>query len=198
MDERYKEALDLFAAWLQEAQDTPSIVEPTAMSLASVAEGGLPNVRMVLLKGFDPHGFVFYTNLRSDKGQELTANPRAALCFFWAPLERQVRVRGDVEPVSPQASDAYFASRPRGSQIGAWASLQSQDLPDRQILLDRIAHHEDLYRDRPVERPPHWGGLRLVPWSIEFWQGQPSRLHERTLYTRQDPSLAWTRRALYP
>ncbi len=174
--------------------------EANAMTLATVDEEGNPSARVVLLKSFDERGFVFHTNRTSRKGRELEGRPVAALCFHWPKGEQQVRIEGPTTRLGDEESDDYFASRPRGSQIGAWASLQSQDLPSREHLLERIGEIEARFRDQPVPRPPHWGGFRLLPHTIELWQGRPSRLHERRLFTRSlDPAPGpWSMRWLYP
>lgn len=175
------------------------IPEPTALALATAGPDGRPSVRMVLLKGFDEGGFVFYTNLESRKARELEATPFAALCFHWQPMEVQVRVEGAVQAVTPEEADAYFASRPRGSQLGAWASLQSARLPSREELEERVRETEERFQGQEVPRPAHWSGFRVVPDRIEFWQGRPSRLHERDVYTL-DPSApgGWRIGQLYP
>ncbi len=159
------------------SQDAPT--DPTAMTLATADASGAPSARMVLLKGVDARGFTFFTNYDSRKGRELAANPRAALCWHWAWLEMQVRAEGAIERLGADESDAYFATRPRGSQLGAWASYQSQPLDSRFALLRRVIATEARYLGRPIPRPPHWGGFLLRPHAIEFWQGKKSRLHER-------------------
>jgi pyridoxamine 5'-phosphate oxidase len=189
--------LERFSAWYAEA--VKAIPEdPNAMVLSTVGPTGRPSARVVLLKGFDARGFVFYTNLESRKGQELAAHPAACLTFHFRPLGRQVRVEGSVQPVSQSEADAYFATRPRGSQVGAWASDQSAPLPSRSVLERRFAEVEAHYRGKPIPRPPHWSGFRLVPERIEFWVGRENRLHEREVFARQGPDAPWTEVSLYP
>ncbi len=166
------------------------------MSLATVGDDGQPSNRIVLLKTFDEQGFVFYTNYEGRKGRELLANPRAALCFHWPPLDTQIRIEGTTECVSSGEADTYFATRPRGSQIGAWVSLQSQLLEHHDDLDRRLAHFEQLFAGQEVPRPPHWSGFRIVPHHIEFWRGRPNRLHDRHLYVRIADG--WRVETLYP
>jgi len=170
--------------------------EPTAMMLSTVNEHSRPVSRVVLLKSWDANGFVFYTNTQSRKGRHLAANPSASLLFWWRENEQQVLIEGRAERVSDEEADTYFASRPRGSQIGAWASMQSSELDDRQTLLDRVARLEDEYRDSEIPRPPHWTGFRVEPEQVEFWYGREFRLHERVLFTAGEDG--WKRMLLYP
>ena len=183
MTDHYSEILRRFGTLFEQAKAT-DLAEPTAMTLATVGADGRPAARTVLLKGFDDHGFVFYTNTRSRKGRELRDRPRAALCFYWQPLREQVQVEGAVEGVTAQEADEYWVTRPRESQIGAWASHQSEPLADRQELLDRVAEVEQRFADGAVPRPPHWSGYRLVPERVEFWTAGEFRLHHRTLYEK--------------
>lgn len=187
-----------FTALLEEAKrvDRARLAEPTAFALATATAAGAPSVRMLLLKGADERGFVFYTNLESRKGRELIVNPRASMCFHWQPLEVQVRVEGLVQLVEDAEANEYFASRPRGSQLGAWASLQSQPIPEPGALEARLAEVEARHAGGPVPRPPHWSGFRLVPERIEFWRNRENRLHERHRYTREREG--WRTETLYP
>jgi len=186
-----------FAAWLAEAgKSEPN--DPNAMALATADTDGLPNVRMVLLKGHDDRGFVFYTNFESQKGIELLANQQAAAVFHWKSLRRQVRIRGPVSIVTEAEADAYFESRPRDSRIGAWASQQSRPLEGRFALEAAVAKYAAKHAIGTVPRPPHWSGFRIAPRYIEFWTDKPFRLHERLVYRRKDETAPWTTEMLYP
>jgi pyridoxamine 5'-phosphate oxidase len=197
-DEPTPDPIARFAALLEEARRVggDQLPEPTAFALASVGIDGRPSVRMVLLKGAGDDGFVFYTNLRSRKGRELLARPSAAMCFHWQMLDRQVRVEGPVERVSDEEADAYFATRPRGSQLGAWASRQSEPMGEPDELDRRLAEFDARFAGGPVPRPPYWSGFRLLPSSVEFWIGQPNRLHIRHFYSRDGDG--WRIETLYP
>jgi pyridoxamine 5'-phosphate oxidase len=193
-----QDPIALFKKLLAEAQSMSRerLPEPTAFALATASDSGQPSIRMLLLKDVDDAGFVFYTNLESRKARELAANRRAAMNFHWSPMERQVRIEGRVSPVTAADADAYFASRPRGSQIGAWASRQSRPLERASDLDARVVEFEKKYEGHPVPRPPFWSGFRLEPASIEFWKGKPSRLHERHLFVREGDG--WRVQLLYP
>ncbi|MFN0262712.1 pyridoxamine 5'-phosphate oxidase [Tepidamorphus sp. 3E244] len=186
-----------FAEWFAEAQKSEPN-DPNAMALSTVDPDGLPNVRMVLLKGWDADGFVFYTNLESAKGDELAAAPKAAFVMHWKSLRRQVRVRGNVTPVSPQEADEYFASRPRGSRIGAWASSQSRPLESRFALEKSVAEWTAKFNVGEIDRPPHWSGFRIEPVEIEFWRDKPFRLHDRVKFSRKASGQPWSATRLYP
>jgi pyridoxamine 5'-phosphate oxidase len=187
----------LFAAWLEQATASEPR-DPTAMTLATVDGDGMPNARMVLLKGADERGFVFYTNKGSQKGRELDASAKAALVFHWKSLNKQVRIRGTVEPVSEAEADTYFASRPKQAQIGAWASQQSQPLESRLAFEKAVALYGAKYATGSVPRPPYWSGYRIVPLLIEFWQDRPFRLHDRVEFARDAPGAPWRKPRLYP
>jgi pyridoxamine 5'-phosphate oxidase len=192
----------LFESWLAEAAASEPN-DPNGMALATVDAAGLPNVRMVLLKGVDgpqhpARGFVFYTNLESAKGRELAASPRAALLFHWKSLRRQVRARGPVTPVTPEEADQYFATRPRLSRIGAWASDQSRPLESRFALEKKVAEYTAKFGIGDIPRPPHWSGFRLTPVEIELWRDRPFRLHDRVVFRRAEAAQPWTKTRLYP
>ncbi len=189
--------LALFGEWMKDAEAfEPN--DPNGMALATVDADGLPNVRMVLLKGFDDTGFVFYTNYESEKGREILGAMKAALCFHWKSLRRQVRVRGLVDKVSDAEADLYFASRARDSRIGAWASRQSRPLESRFALEAAVAKYAAKYAIGEVPRPPYWSGFRIRPLSIEFWHDRPFRLHDRVLFRREVPDAPWQKARLYP
>jgi len=192
-----EEPFALFEAWLNEAtKSEPN--DPNAMALATVDPDGLPDVRMVLMKGFDSDGFVFYSHIASQKGLELAANPKAALLFHWKSLRRQVRIRGNVTPVTDAEADAYFATRPKQAQIGAWASKQSQPLESRFAFEQAIAKIAARYVISEVPRPPGWSGWRITPLRIEFWHDRPFRLHDRIEFRRDAPGLPWSKTRMYP
>jgi len=189
------EPFRLFAAWLEDATASEPN-DPNAVALATVDEEGLPDVRMVLLKGFDEAGFVFYTNFESAKGKEILSGMKAAMCFHWKSLRRQIRIRGPVEIVTDAEADAYYATRPRGSRIGAWASKQSRPLESRFALEKAVAEYTARYALGEIPRPAHWSGFRIMPKTIEFWHDRPFRLHDRVVFTRA--SSGWEKTRLYP
>ena len=191
-----KDPIEQFASWFQEVLEA-QLNEPNAMTLATISPDGFPSARIVLLKHFDAAGFVFYTNYDSTKGQHLQQNLRAALVFWWAELERQVRIEGKVEKMTERDSDRYFNSRPRNSQLGAWVSAQSEVIPNREILEQQFTQLQQEYANKDIPRPPHWGGFRVIPATIEFWQGRPSRLHDRLRYRLLEDG-TWLRERLSP
>lgn len=191
------EPFALFEEWLADATKTEPN-DPNAVALATVDAAGLPDVRMVLLKGFDSQGFVFYTNFESRKGEEILGSMKAAMCFHWKSLRRQVRVRGPVEIVSKEEADAYYATRPRGSRIGAWASKQSRPLESRFALEKAVAEFTARYAIGEIPRPDYWSGFRIRPTSIEFWHDRPFRLHDRVHFSRETPQGDWNKTRLYP
>lgn len=178
--------LTQFQRWYEEAV-AANVIEPNAMTLATATRDGIPSARTILLKGFDERGFTFYTNYESQKGKELAGNPNAALVFYWATFERQIRITGVINKISPEESEAYFKSRPMGARLGAWVSLQSQVIPNREVLEERLTELMNEFADTEnVPMPPYWGGYCLAPNTIEFWQGRINRLHDRFRYTRQE------------
>ena len=187
----------LFGSWLAEAKKTEAD-DANAMALTTVGTRGLPDVRMMLLNSYSADGLVFFSHLDSAKGAELASTPKAAAVFYWKSLRRQVRLRGPVERVEDARADSYFASRPRASQLAAWASRQSRPLQDRATLINAISELEFRYESRDLPRPPHWGGYRIVPLHMEFWINQPSRLHERLLFERTSSRAAWSKSQLFP
>ncbi len=187
--------IELFISWFMLArQHEPN--DANAMSLATVDTTGVPNVRIVLLKDVSARGFSFYSNAESAKGQELSSHPQAAMCFFWKSIRRQVRIRGPVSVLGPEESDAYFAERARGSQIGAWASFQSRPLENREILQRRVEDYEEIYKNRKVPRPENWHGWNVHPQTIEFWVNRPYRLHDRLVF--EESAEGWSQKRLYP
>jgi len=187
--------VEQFRRWFEQAVSA-QLPEPNAMTLATCTPDGRPSARIVLLKGYNGNGFTFFTSYEGRKAKELDSNPRAALVFYWPELERQIRIEGTIERTSSEESDAYFATRPRNSQLGAWASSQSSVVASREVLERRWAELQARYANQPVPRPPHWGGYRLIPTVFEFWQGRPSRLHDRLRY-RRSPT-GWVRERLSP
>ena len=193
----HHDPVEQFATWFSTAVNS-ALPDANAISLATATPDGRPSVRVVLLKSFDQRGFVFFTNYQSSKGRELEANPEAAFVVYWVQLERQIRVAGRVEKTSREESEAYFHSRPRGSQLGAWVSRQSEVIDSRRILDGRLAEMTERYSGHEIGLPPHWGGYRIVPAAIEFWQGRANRLHDRFCYTRQKDGSRWTIERLAP
>jgi pyridoxamine 5'-phosphate oxidase len=194
---QHQNPLNFFQNWYNQACASEA-EDPNAMSLATVDAHGMPSVRIVLMKHYDEQGLVFHTNLESQKGRDLMANAHAALCFHWKSLKRSVRLQGDVHVISTPEADAYFASRPRASQIGAWASLQSRPLQNRTELEARVRRFEQQFDGQNVSRPPYWSGFRLCPIRWEFWQDQPSRLHDRWVYQRAKNDKIWSIQQLFP
>jgi len=194
----YNEPFDIFADWFEKAKSKIEIVEPTAMCLATVDENNQPSARMILLKKFDERGFCFFTNLTSRKGKELAQNQHVALCFYWGILGLQVRIEGVVEKVSAKEADDYFASRRRGSQIGAWASKQSCEMADFSEFQERISQITEDFSGQEIPRPPFWSGFRVVASKIEFWQEGEFRIHQRDLYCKSGDGKGWEHSVIYP
>lgn len=196
-DQTHPDAIEQFNRWFDQAM-LAELPEPNAMTLATASAKGRVSSRVVLLKEFDKKGFVFFTNYNSHKGKDISENPYGALSFLWLELERQVRIEGKIEKITPEESDHYFENRPRGSQIGAWASDQSNVVESRIALSEIYNALEKKYEAKNIPRPPHWGGFRLTPQTIEFWQGGPGRIHDRILYTRAEDGVSWIKRRLAP
>lgn len=195
MDKLYLESISRFKKIFKKVSSS-KVLQPTAMTMASADLSARPSVRVLLLKNVDESGFVFYTHYTSRKGSELEKNPQAALCFFWDPLDIQIRVEGHITKVSPEEADEYWSTRPRISQLGAWASRQSKELKNRKELLDRLAHFRKIYKGKDIPRPETWSGYRLKPIRIEFWKMKPYRLHERVLYFKS--GTFWKKIFLFP
>ncbi len=187
----------LFQKWFDAVEASNSVEETNAMSIATVGEDGFPKTRIVLLKQLTEEGFVFYTNYNSEKGKAITNNPQVCLSFFWPEMEQQIIIKGIAEKVSPETSDAYFASRPKGSQLGAWASAQSTVVPSKETLVASLSQHETSFGDGKIPRPKHWGGFMVKPTSIEFWQGRPNRMHDRIRFSSEQDN-SWKIERLAP
>jgi len=197
MDQISDNPIQLFQTWFYEAKESDSIDEANAMSLTTLGLDGYPRARVVLLKDYSEEGFVFFTNYQSDKGKSLLKHPKVGLSFYWPVLERQIIIKGTAEQLSAERSDQYFHSRPRGSQLGAHVSPQSEEIRDRKFLEDRQAEYEKKYENTEIPRPQHWGGILVVPSEIEFWQGRPNRLHDRICYVLEN-GLEWKTKRLAP
>ncbi len=186
-----------FEAWFQDALQQGTF-DPNAMTLATASQDGVPSARIVLLKGLDEKGFVFYTNKQSQKGLDLLGNPKAALVFYWSEAQRQIRITGEVEDLTTEESEAYFKTRPHGSKLGAWASNQSRKLSSRKALEEAYRAFEEKFQNADIPKPDYWGGYRVIPTRIEFWQGRENRLHDRLVYTLEQNSHTWKLSRLYP